>query len=67
MKVDGNVVADIHASDFANSNTWQHFDFVINTGAAGSQHTVELVDATANSGYAGFAVDSIQVHDWITC
>jgi hypothetical protein len=41
-----------------------HFEAVVNTGAAG-EHTFSIVDSTPNAGYAGFAVDSIAIHDWI--
>ena len=69
FKIDGNTVATFHASDFANPNQLQHFDIDIGGSAGGytsgdTHHTLSLVDNSA-SGYTGFAVDSIQIHDWI--
>jgi hypothetical protein len=74
FKIDGQVVSMV-AENYLNGADWgpaqadqphamEHFDFVIDTGAPGSTHTLEIVDISA-SGYAGFAVDSIAIHDWI--
>jgi hypothetical protein len=66
FKLDGTAVATIHASDLATPNTMNHFDVDIAGYAnAGTQHTLELVDTTANAGYFGFAVDSVVIHDWV--
>ena len=70
FKIDGNTVATFHASDFANPNQLQHFDIDIGGAADGytsgdTHHTLSLVDTSEHAGYAGFAVDSIQIHDWI--
>jgi hypothetical protein len=68
FKVDGKVVAEIHASDLAQSNTMTHFDIVFDAGAgdAFGNHGIELVDMTpGDNHFTGFAVDSIQIHDWI--
>jgi hypothetical protein len=67
FRVDGNVVKTIHATDISGPDQLQHFDVVFNTGAAGVQHTLEIVDTTQNStdGNVGFALDSVSVHDWV--
>ena len=65
---DGNVVATYKASDFANANVMQEFNILVDTGAAGDAHTLEIHDTTVDQGnYTGFALDSIQVNDWIVC
>jgi len=65
FKVDGNVVATYSTQDIINmggQNDLVHVDLLVDL-AAGA-HTLELVDNSV-AGYAGFAVDSIQVHDWV--
>jgi hypothetical protein len=64
FKIDGNVVAEFTAEDFETANVLQHFEVVVDTGAAGS-HTLELVDVTGVDGFTGFAVDSIKIVDWV--
>ena len=56
-------VDDILAKTGGSYNEMAHFDIVADTGAAGA-HTLELVDVTANASNFGFALDTIQVHDW---
>ena len=59
---------EIHASDLAAPNVMNHFDVDIAGYAnAGTQHTLELVDVTdpGHTNYFGFAVDSVQIHDWV--
>jgi hypothetical protein len=68
FRIDGQTVKQFDASDFANFNKMEHFDIDIGAYAnAGSEHTLELVDTSATDGYFGFAVDSIQIHDWVIC
>jgi len=65
FKIDGNTVAHFDADDFATPNQLQHFDIDISAYAnAGDQHTLQLIDTTATAGYTGFAIDTIQIHDW---
>ena len=68
FKVDGATVKSFTASDFTDVNKMHHFDVDI-AGYAnlGAQHTLELVDMTdpAHTNYFGFAIDLVQVHDWI--
>ena len=67
FKVDGNVVAEFthdQLVDLAGENNLAHFEVLIDTGAAGSSHTLELVDVSA-AGYTGFAIDSIKINDWV--
>ena len=66
LKIDGEVVKHLQASDFANPNELKHFDVHIEsyTNNAGTQHTLELIDTSANAGVTGFAIDSIHIHDW---
>jgi hypothetical protein len=67
FKVDGKVVAEYTTAQLnaaGGENHMLHFDVQFDTGAAGSQHTLELVDLSA-PGFTGFAVDSIHVNDWI--
>jgi hypothetical protein len=60
-------------SDFATHDEWKHVDLVVDvdTGIAtddGVSHTFSFVDTTQSQGnYVGFALDTIQVHDWIMC
>jgi len=67
FKIDGKTVAHFTASDFAKAGEWQHFD--INIGAdiysPGTDHVLQLVDTTPTPGYVGFAIDTIQIHDWV--
>jgi hypothetical protein len=68
--IDGVVVTAFHANEFVgNENVMQHFAFNITNEvyAAAGTHTLSLVDATANAGYTGFAVDSIHINDWVMC
>ena len=68
FRVDGVTVAKVTAADFAGhgDNNMVHFDINIGAyAAAGQNHTLTLVDTSAAPGYTGFAVDSIQIHDWI--
>ncbi len=52
--------------DFKAPDQLQHFDIDISSYAGfGDTHTLTLVDTTANAGYAGFAIDSVKIHDWI--
>lgn len=68
FKVDGAVVKEFTAADVkaaaGGDNSLAHFDFLIETGAAGS-HTIEIVDATTQVAFTGFSVDSLVVHDWL--
>jgi hypothetical protein len=64
FKVDGQTVKSFTTEDFAFSGQMKHFDIDLGAYAhAGTEHTLELVDN--GSGYTGFAVDSIAIHDWI--
>ena len=56
-------VDDILAKTGGDYNEMAHFDIIADTGAIGG-HTLELVDVTANATNFGFALDTIQVHDW---
>jgi hypothetical protein len=68
FRIDGETVAQFDALDFTNFNEMQHFDIAIDDyNNTGSQHTLELVDTSATDGYFGFAVDSVQIHDWVIC
>lgn len=69
VKVDGTAVATIHAADIlaktnGNYDAMAHFDVLFNDGAAGT-HTLELVDVTGQPSNVGFALDSVQIHDWV--
>ena len=67
FKIDGVTVAHIDASDLLLDNEMYHYEVDI-TGyaAAGDTHTLELVDVTGQPGlYTGFAIDSIQINDWV--
>ena len=68
FKVDGAVVKEFTAADVkaeaGGDNTLAHFDFLIDTGAAGN-HTIEIVDASTQVGFTGFSVDSLSIHDWL--
>jgi hypothetical protein len=67
FKIDGKVVAELTAAQVDAAahgpDHMAHFEVAANVGVGA--HTLELVDATANPGYAGFAVDSIHIHDLI--
>ncbi|MGY8667078.1 hypothetical protein Q3C01_32630 [Bradyrhizobium sp. UFLA05-109] len=66
FRIDNTTVATFHASDFATANEFKHFDINLNYSFfAGGVHTLTLVDTTATAGYAGFAIDTVQIHDWI--
>ena len=73
--VDGNLVDELsYAEVFAQAEsqnagqgveTMGHFEYVIAGGAPGD-HSISFVDTTASQGnYVGFALDTIQVHDWL--
>jgi hypothetical protein len=68
FKVDGNVVAEVHAGDLVEANHMYsyHVEFDV-AGGPGAGHQIELVDVTpgANDHITGFAVDSIHINDWI--
>jgi hypothetical protein len=69
FKIDGQAVATYTAAQINTAaggpDHMAHFDIDIAAYAGpGTQHTLELVDGSAG-GYAGFAVDSIQIHDWV--
>jgi hypothetical protein len=69
FKVDGNVVAHITYADVllatgGQTDVLAHFDIVFNDGAAGA-HVLEIVDVTGQPGNVGFALDSVQIHDWV--
>jgi hypothetical protein len=67
FRIDNTAVKSFTAAElFAlGENELHHFDVVFDTGAAGSPHTLELVHTSTESGFTGFAVDSIQINDWI--
>ena len=66
FRIDGETVAQFDALDFTNFNEMQHFDIAIDDyNNTGSEHTLELVDTSSTDGYFGFAVDSVQIHDWV--
>jgi|EndMetStandDraft_2_1072991.scaffolds.fasta_scaffold48575_2 hypothetical protein len=69
IRIDGDKwVHEFKASDFTVGEKMQHFEFTINVGdgdVAGN-HNIQLVDSTASQGnYAGFTIDTIQIHDWL--
>jgi hypothetical protein len=65
VKIDNAVVAHFNAADFDFANQMQHVEVDIAGYAdAGNTHTLELVDTSGES-YTGFAIDSIQINDWI--
>ena len=44
-----------------------HFEYVVDGGDASAGHTISFVDVTPQvdgGNYVGFALDTIQVHDW---
>ena len=72
--IDGHVVAHFGADASGDhnpenwaDNTMQHFDvYIKDTDYDGTgEHTIELHDTTGTAGYFGFAVDSIQINDWL--
>jgi hypothetical protein len=70
--VDGNLVDTIDYSEvLAKAGSVEqmgHFDYVVDGGAASAGHTISFVDVTPQvdgGNYVGFALDTIQVHDWI--
>lgn len=67
FRIDDVKVAEVTMADFVgNDNNMVHFSFDISGYAlSGDDHTLTLVDTTANAGYTGFAVDSIQINDWV--
>jgi hypothetical protein len=70
FRMDGVTVAQINAADFESFNTMKHVEVNIGDYANdGATHTLELVDVTVGPGsdnlFTGFAVDSIQINDWI--
>jgi hypothetical protein len=67
FKIDGATVATINASQLAHSGEMYHFDVPIAGYAdnTDSIHTLSLVDTTGDFTFTGFAVDSIQIHDWV--
>ena len=70
VRVDGQTIKTITTGDFAQHDVMQHFELEVNVGngdAAGN-HLIEFVDTTpqADGGnYVGFALDTIQIHDWV--
>jgi hypothetical protein len=70
FKIDGTTVETLTVQEILEkagaANTMAHYDFVVNTGAAGD-HTLSLVDGTPldHASNFGFALDTVQVHDWI--
>jgi hypothetical protein len=66
FRIDGQTVATVEAADLANSNEMYHFEIELAGYAqAGAEHTIEMVDTTGQSGFTGFAIDSIEINDWI--
>lgn len=79
VKVDGIVVADLSYKDvFAKAASQHdgqgtevmgHFDLVVPDSSEGTTaHTISFVDTTPQvdgGNYVGFALDTIQVHDWL--
>jgi hypothetical protein len=68
LKVDGVVVETFSYEQLSKPEQMQHFDVVVDSGGDGvaQAHTFSFVDATQSEGnYVGFALDTIQVHDWI--
>jgi len=64
FRIDGQTVKTINASDLATSNDMYHVEVnVAGYAGAGPGHTLELIDTTANAGFTGFSVDSIQIKD----
>ena len=65
FRIDGQVVAKFAVSDFDAPNVMKHCDIEIAGYAnSGDSHMIELV-GVSGSGFTGFAVDSIQIHDWV--
>jgi len=63
--VDGSqIITTIDASDFAQANVMEHFEFVVNGGGL-TNHSVQFVDMTPGDHQVGFALDTIQVTDWL--
>jgi hypothetical protein len=71
VRIDGAAVAEFTLAELmiltgGDYNEMHHVEVDIASYAlAGNDHTIELVDTTAAAGYTGFAVDSIQINDWI--
>jgi hypothetical protein len=65
FKIDDTVVDTISGAELEalGNNQLHHFEYVVDTGAAG-QHTLTLTDLSPASNI-GFAVDSVQINDWI--
>ena len=59
-------VAEIAYADLAAANTMYHYNLdIANYAFAGDIHTITLVDTSPNADVTGFAVDSIQINDWV--
>ena len=68
FRIDGATVASFTAADFAQPNVMEHHEVVFDTGAPGTDHTLELVDVTGVAGqFTGFSIDSVQINDWLVC
>ncbi len=77
VSIDGNVVAHFAHMGGGDPNNkfdidnWthdqmQHISLVLDGGSAAADHLITLHDTTAATDrYVGFAVDTIQVHDWV--
>jgi hypothetical protein len=70
--VDGNLVDTIDYSEVlakaGGVEQMGHFEYVVDGGDASAGHNISFVDVTPQvdgGNYVGFALDTIQVHDWI--
>ena len=68
FKIDGHEVASFTKAQLT-ANDLQHFEVVINDSdyAAGSTHTLELIDQSTGDSASGFAVDNIKINDVTIC
>jgi hypothetical protein len=68
LKIDGQVIHTFKFADFPVNDVMKHYDLVVDVGngdVAGN-HLIELVDTTPSTNdFVGFAVDTLQVHDWL--
>jgi hypothetical protein len=67
FRIDDVAVATIHASDLVGDNVMHHqtINLAGYADMTDNVHTISLVDTSSNQSFTGFAIDSIQIHDWI--
>jgi hypothetical protein len=65
FRIDGTQMIEIKASDLLVANDMVHFDVNLYYDNGSNTHTLTMADTSATAGFTGFAVDSIQIHDWV--